>query len=75
LRGIHYLINQVAQTQAMAERARVRDLTRVEGNKLLGIVRWGSESVVPEDWQATRWRAAQIILLSAQVMDVPPLDS
>ena len=50
----------------MAERVRVRDLTNVEGNKLLGIVRRGSGSVV-------RWRRAQIILWSAQAMDVPTI--
>jgi transposase len=50
----------------MAERVRVRDLTSVEGNKLLGIVRRGSGSVV-------RWRRAQIVLWSAQAMDVPAI--
>jgi transposase len=50
----------------MAERVRVRDLTSAEGNKLLGIVRRGSGSVV-------RWRRAQIILWSAQAMDVPAI--
>ena len=34
----------------------------MEGNKLLGIVRRGSGSVV-------RWRRAQIVLWSAQAMD------
>src|SRR6476619_4455116 len=47
----------------MAERVQVRDLTPAEGNKLLGIVRRGSGSVV-------RWRRAQIVLWSAQTMDV-----
>lgn len=56
----------VAQTWSMAERVRVRELTSVEGNKLLGIVRRGSGSVV-------RWRRAQIILWSAQAMDVPAI--
>jgi transposase len=50
----------------MAERVQVRDLTNVEGNKLLGIVRRGSGSVV-------RWRRAQIVLWSAQAMDVPAI--
>jgi transposase len=50
----------------MAERVRVRDLTPIEGNKLLGIVRRGSGSVV-------RWRRAQIVLWSAQAMDVPAI--
>jgi transposase len=50
----------------MAERVRVRDLTNVEGNKLLSIIRRGSGSVV-------RWRRAQIVLWSAQAMDVPQI--
>src|ERR1700677_1743556 len=50
----------------MAERVQVRDLTSAEGNKLLGIVRRGSGSVV-------RWRRAQIVLWSAQRMDVPAI--
>ena len=50
----------------MAERVQVRDLTPIEGNKLLGIVRRGSGSVV-------RWRRAQIVLWSAQAMDVPAI--
>src|SRR5829696_5630841 len=50
----------------MAERVQVRDLKPVEGNKLLGIVRRGSGSVV-------RWRRAQIVLWSAQRMDVPAI--
>ncbi len=50
----------------MAERVRVREITSAEGNKLLGIVRRGSGSVV-------RWRRAQIILWSAQAMDVPAI--
>jgi transposase len=50
----------------MAERVQVRDLTSAEGNKLLGIVRRGSGSVV-------RWRRAQIVLWSAQAMDVPAI--
>ncbi|MGO8870752.1 MAG: IS630 family transposase [Acidimicrobiales bacterium] len=47
----------------MAERVRVREITNVEGNKLLSIIRRGSGSVV-------RWRRAQIVLWSAQGMDV-----
>jgi len=47
----------------MAERVAVREITNVEGNKLLAIVRRGSGSVV-------RWRRAQIVLWSAQRMDV-----
>lgn len=56
----------VAQTSGMAERVQVRDLTNDEGRKLLSIVRRGSGSVV-------RWRRAQIVLWSAQRMDVPAI--
>jgi transposase len=58
------LVLGVAQTSGMAERVQVRDLTNDEGGKLLSIVRRGSGSVV-------RWRRAQIVLWSAQRMDVP----
>jgi transposase len=47
----------------MAERVRVRDITNDEGNRLLRIVRRSSGSVVT-------WRRAQMVLLSAQGMDV-----
>ena len=47
----------------MAERVRVREITNDEGNRLLRMVRRGSGSVVT-------WRRAQMILLSAQGMDV-----
>jgi hypothetical protein len=50
----------------MAERVRVRDITNDEGNRLLRIVRRDSGSVVT-------WRRAQIVLLSAQGMDVPQI--
>jgi transposase len=50
----------------MADRVLVRDLTNDEGRKLLSIVRRGSGSVV-------RWRRAQIVLWSAQRMDVPAI--
>ena len=50
----------------MAERVQVRDLGPAEGNTLLGIVRRGSGSV-------GRWRRAQIVLWSAQRMDVPAI--
>ena len=50
----------------MAERVYVRDLEPDEGNKLLRIIRRGSVSVV-------RWRRAQIVLWSAQEMDVPAI--
>ena len=42
----------------------VRAIDNDEGNKLLRIVRRGSGSVVT-------WRRAQMVLLSAQGMDVP----
>jgi transposase len=52
----------------MAERVRVREITNDEGNKLLSIIRRGSGSVV-------RWRRAQMVLWSAQGMDVPQIAS
>jgi transposase len=57
---------EVAQTSGVAERVQVRELTNDEGRKLLSIVRRGSGSVV-------RWRRAQIVLWSAQRMDVPAI--
>jgi transposase len=47
----------------MAERVRVREITNDEGNRLLRTVRRSSGSVVT-------WRRAQMVLLSAQGMDV-----
>jgi hypothetical protein len=47
----------------VAERVRVRDITNQEGNRLLRIVRRSSGSVVT-------WRRAQMVLLSAQAMDI-----
>jgi transposase len=47
----------------MAERVRVRELSNEEGNRLLRIIRRGTGSVVT-------WRRAQMVLLSAQAMDV-----
>ena len=47
----------------MAERVHVREISNVEGNRLLQIVRRSSGSVVT-------WRRAQMVLLSAQGMDV-----
>lgn len=47
----------------MREGVRVRDITPEEGNRLLRIVRRSSGSVVT-------WRRAQMVLLSAQGMDV-----
>ena len=50
----------------MAQRVQVRDLTNDEGRRLLAIVRRGTGSVV-------KWRRAQIVLWSAQSMDVPAI--
>jgi transposase len=50
----------------MAQRVQVRELTNDEGRKLLSILRRGTGSVV-------RWRRAQIVLWSAQAMDVPAI--
>jgi transposase len=50
----------------VAERVRVRDISNDEGNRLLRIVRRDSGSVVT-------WRRAQMVLLSAQGMDVPQI--
>lgn len=47
----------------MAERVHVREISNVEGNRLLQIVRRSSGSVVT-------WRRAQMVLLSAQGMEV-----
>jgi len=47
----------------VAERVRVREISNDEGNRLLRIVCRSSGSVVT-------WRRAQIVLLSAQGMDV-----
>jgi transposase len=50
----------------VAERVWVRDITNDEGNRLLRIVRRSSGSVVT-------WRRAQMVLLSAQAMEVPEI--
>ena len=50
----------------MAERVQVRGLSNDEGRRLLSIIRRGSGSVV-------RWRRSQIVLWSAQRMDVPAI--
>ncbi|WP_433259457.1 IS630 family transposase (plasmid) [Streptosporangium sp. CA-135522] len=47
----------------MAERVRVREIDDEEGQRLLRIIRRGTGSVVT-------WRRAQMVLLSAQSMDV-----
>jgi len=50
----------------MAERVHVREITNEEGNRLLRTVRRSAGSVVT-------WRRSQMILLSAQGMDVPAI--
>jgi hypothetical protein len=50
----------------MAQRVQVREISSDEGRRLLAIVRRGSGSVV-------RWRRAQVVLWSAQGMDVPAI--
>jgi len=50
----------------VAERVRVREISNEEGGRLLRIVRRSSGSVVT-------WRRAQMVLLSAQGMDVPQI--
>lgn len=50
----------------MAERVRVREISNEEGDRLLRIVRHSSGPVVT-------WRRAQMVLLSAQGMDVPQI--
>ena len=50
----------------MAERVQVRSISNEEGNRLLRILRRWTGSVVT-------WRRAQVVLLSAQAMDVPQI--
>jgi transposase len=50
----------------VAERVRVREIDDDEGRRLVRIIRRGSGSVVT-------WRRAQMVLLSAQGMDVPTI--
>jgi len=50
----------------VAERVQVRPISNEEGNRLLRILRRGTGSVVT-------WRRAQMVLLSAQAMDVPQI--
>ena len=50
----------------MTERLRVREIDDDEGRRLVRIVRRGAGSVVT-------WRRAQMVLLSAQGMDVPAI--
>jgi transposase len=57
---------QIAETGPVAERVRVREIDDDEGRRLVRIVRRDSGSVVT-------WRRAQMVLLSAQGMDVPAI--
>src|SRR5450631_4119522 len=54
------------ETGPVTERLRVREIDDDEGRRLVRIVRRGSGSVVT-------WRRAQMVLLSAQGMDVPAI--
>ena len=53
----------IAQTGPVTERLRVREIDDHEGRRLVRIVRRDSGSVVT-------WRRAQMVLLSAEGMDV-----
>src|ERR1700685_1172295 len=54
----------IPETGLVTERLRVREVDDDEGQRLVRIIRRGSGSVVT-------WRRAQMVLLSAQGMDVP----
>ena len=56
----------IAETGPVSERLRVREIDADEGHRLVRIIRRGSGSVVT-------WRRAQMVLLSAQGMDVPAI--
>ena len=56
----------VGQTVRVTDRLRVREIDDDEGRRLVRIVRRGTGSVVT-------WRRAQMVLLSAQGMDVPAI--
>ncbi len=56
----------IAETGPVTERLRVREIDDDEGHRLVRIIRRGSGSVVT-------WRRAQMVLLSAQGMDVPAI--
>jgi transposase len=61
-----FLRARITETGAVAERVRVREIDDDEGRRLVRIIRRGSGSVVT-------WRRAQMVLLSAQGMDVPAI--
>lgn len=50
----------------MDECVHIREISNIEGNKLYSIVHQGTGSVV-------RWRRAQVVLWSAQGMEVPQI--
>jgi transposase len=56
----------ILETGLVTDRLRVREIEDAEGRRLVRIVRRGSGSVVT-------WRRAQMVLLSAQGMDVPAI--
>jgi hypothetical protein len=56
----------IPETGPVTERLRVREIDDDEGRRLVRIVRRGTGSVVT-------WRRAQMVLLSAQGMDVPAI--
>jgi transposase len=56
----------IANTRPVTGRLRVREIDDDEGRRLVRIIRRGSGSVVT-------WRRAQMVLLSAQGMDVPAI--
>jgi transposase len=56
----------IAETEPVTERLRVREIDDDEGRRLVRIVRRGTGSVVT-------WRRAQMVLLSAQGMNVPAI--
>ena len=62
-RGAFSQVMTVTQTELVSERLVVREIDDDEGRRLVRIVRRGSGSVVT-------WRRAQMVLLSAQGMDV-----
>jgi hypothetical protein len=53
----------IPETEPVTERLQVREIDDDEGRRLVRIIRRGSGSVVT-------WRRAQMVLLSAQGMDV-----
>jgi transposase len=64
--GAVFLHVLIAETGWVTERLRVREIDDDEGRHLVRIVRRGTGSVVT-------WRRAQMVLLSAQGMDVPAI--